>query len=93
VAKGLATVYDPSQDDEAAAGSSRAAGAASQEIEVVRPGGISAGNSAKLLQQGVPKAALDLSDMAAFLTRPGPKNGALLCFIERDKGGMGQSPW
>ncbi|WIA09331.1 hypothetical protein OEZ85_008738 [Tetradesmus obliquus] len=93
VAKGLATVYDPSEDAEASAGcSSRAAETAGQEIEVVRPGGISAGNSTKLLQQGVPRAALDLSDMAAFLTRPGPKTGALLCFIERDKGGMGQSP-
>lgn len=94
VAKGLATVYDPSEDAEASAGcSSRAAETAGQEIEVVRPGGISAGNSTKLLQQGVPRAALDLSDMAAFLTRPGPKTGAQLCFIERDKGGMGQSPW
>jgi hypothetical protein len=92
VAKGLATVYDPSEDAEATAGSSSTA-AAEQEIEVVRPGGTSAGSSAKLLQQGVPKAKLDLSDMAAFLTRPGPKAGALLCFIERDKGGVGQSPW
>ncbi|KAF6253031.1 tubby C-terminal-like domain-containing protein [Scenedesmus sp. NREL 46B-D3] len=92
VAKGLATVYDPSEDAAAAAGSSSAADAAAQELGVVRPGNISAGVGAKLLQQGVPKARLDLSDMPAFLTRPGPKAGALLCFIERDKGGVGQSP-
>lgn len=82
----MATVYDPSQD----------LGAAGAEVEeqlaVVRPSVVSAGSSAKMIQ-AVPAARLDLSDMAAFLVRPGPRAGPVLCFIERDKGGMGKPPW
>lgn len=43
--------------------------------------------------QGVATRRLDLTDMSAFLVRPGPKVGTVQCYIEREKGSVGKSPW
>lgn len=36
--------------------------------------------------------ALDLSDLRSFLMAPGPKNGPVMCYIVRDKGGAKMYP-
>eukprot|EP00877_Chromochloris_zofingiensis_P001064 jgi/Chrzof1/10959/Cz05g18210.t1 len=67
LAKGLATVYDPTEDDDAHQGRSRPASA----------------------RHGAMPARLEINDLAAFLTQPGPKSGPVLCYIEREKNGFG----
>lgn len=80
MAKGLATAYDPSEDLE------------EQQQMMIRPTQPPGGKSGGMIA-GIPTNKLDLSNMTAFLLRPGPKAGPVSSYISREKGGMGKSPW
>jgi hypothetical protein len=84
LAKGVATVYDPTDDEEI-----ETIEEADSAVRV-QPGSSS---SSRDTVQGIPTSKLDLSSMSRFLLSPGPQAGPVQCFIERDKGSMGKPPW
>lgn len=87
MARGLAASYDPSEDPAAASSSGNSAGhvvssAQSQQRSLaVAPAAGAAAGGAGLVKNIKP----DFSNMAAFLTQPGPRSGHMLCYIQREK--------
>ncbi|KAF8073068.1 TULP1 [Scenedesmus sp. PABB004] len=80
-AKGLAGVYDPH-----AAAPGRPDSTATDDDSGGGDGAPAA------VPAPMPSSRLDASELAAFLLRPGPRAGQVLCFIEREKGGVGKAP-
>ena len=74
LAKGLATVYDPTEPE------------APQRRSGSDPASSSSSSGKPRVSKGAPVVRPDISNLAAFLVTPGVKGGQIQCYIDREKG-------